>query len=545
MFLNSLHLQTEIIPIIWILLPLAYAEIHYTLKGFSLIFRKRPEILIDAPWRIEPGHPIPLMILIRDADRFPVHLNEIILKIQYRDGSVQTQRIALELNIRESWWHRILELDTNAYPAGVATISAHMKAVYLETGKKQCFVNDNLWSSSHHPLTVYLASDPLPRFENWHHGDLHYHSAYTADQVEYGAPLEPTVRMAAALGLEFMAVTDHSYDLDDPFNHYLERDPDLVKWKTMQQDIERAQKHTGIILFSGEEVSCGNHRGENVHLLLINNRNYFPGSGDSNERWFHNRPELSIIDVLNRMDSDTLAFAAHPGVPFAPLQRILLRRGIWHPQDFRHQRLLGMQIYNGAGDRSFRNGRRRWIQQLITGRSPVLIAGNDAHGNFNRNRKLGQPFLYVKEGQEHTFGRGRTVVHLPGGCSRKNILDALEQGHSCITTGPVVDMHVTSETGQTAGIGGSVSGRKFDILIHGLSTPEFGQLNQCNIYLGDLKKRKEKLQTRIKKFSRPYRFSDSLSFSVSKSAYIRIELIARKESRQTLCLSNAIWLNSD
>ena len=522
------------------LLPLAYAEIHYTLRGFSF-----PEILVDAPWRIEAGHPVPLMILVRDADKFPVYLNEILLKISCCDGSVQTQQIPLGFKVRENWWHRIVELDTNPFPAGPVRISALMAVVYLQSGKKHYFCNDNLRSGSHRPLTVRLAQDPLPRFENWHHGDLHFHSAYTADQVEYGAPLEPAVRMASALGLEFMAVTDHSYDLDDRSDNYLECDPDLSKWKKLLQELKHIQKKTDIVLFAGEEVSCGNHLGENVHLLLINNRNYFPGSGDSNERWFRNRPEMSIIDILDQMDSDTLAFAAHPGVPFAPLQRILLRRGTWNQRDFRHPRLLGMQIYNGCEDRSFMKGRGQWIRQLLTGRRPVLIAGNDAHGNFNRNRKLGQPFLYITEGPEHTFGRGRTVVHLPAGFSGKNILDSLRQGRNCITTGPVVDMRVTNNTGQTAGIGDSISGKNFNILVRGLSTPEFGTLIQCNLYLGDFKKRKETIQIRLNKFSRSYRFSESVELSLSESAYIRAELIARNGSHQTFCLSNTIQLNSN
>ena len=545
MFLNTMQFHSEIIPQLWILLPLAYAEIHYTLRGFSLVFRKRPEILVDAPWRIEAGHPVPVMILVRDADRYPVHLDEILLKINCRDRPVQTRLISLGFNVRENWWYKILELDTDSFPAGLLTISAQMAVTYLKSGKKHRFRTDNLRNGFQRPLTVRLAADPLPRFENWHHGDLHYHSAYTADQVEYGAPLEPAARMAAALGLEFMAVTDHSYDLDDRFDNYLERDPDLPKWKKMQQELKRIQKKSCVVLFAGEEVSCGNHRGENVHLLLINNRNYFPGSGDSNERWFQNRPEMSIIDILNRMDPDTLAFAAHPGIPFAPLQRILLRRGTWNQRDFRHPRLLGMQIYNGCEGRSFMRGRRQWIQQLLTGSRPVLIAGNDAHGNFNRNRKLGQPFLYIKEGPEHTFGRGRTVVYLPAGFSSKNILDSLRRGRNCITTGPVLDMCVTNDSGQSAGIGDSVSGKYFSILIRGLSTPEFGKLIQCNLYLGDLKKKKETRKIQVNKFSQSYRFSESVKLSLSGSAYIRAELIAGKGSHQTFCLSNTIRLNSN
>jgi len=526
---------------ILLVLPFAYAEIHYTLKGFSLVFRRRPEILADAPWRIEPGQILPLMILVKDAHRFPVKIEQVRVRIAYKDDSVEIKILhGLPRTIETPWWHHLWEIEPKKN--GHIRLSVQFNAIYLKTGKSHTFQTDNLWSSSHRPLNIMIATDPLPAFQNWHHGDLHFHSANTNDQVEYGAPLNPTARIARALGLKFIAVTDHSYDLDDRADNYLENDPALHKWYNMHREAEIIENKTGLIVLPGEEVSCGNYRNENVHLLLLNNRRYFPGQGDSNERWFHNRPDMLIPDILNQIDEDTLGFAAHPGVPFAPLQRILLRRGIWHHRDFNHPRLHGMQIYNGGTARSFRRSRKMWIQQLLQGRRPVLIAGNDAHGNFNRHRKLGQPFLYIKESEAHTFGRGRTLIYLPAGIQRKKIIDALRYGRAVISTGPILEMQLLNEKGKSAAIGESIQGHKFTLRIRGKSTEEFGQLTNCRFYTGNLKTRKEILYKQIDCFDDTYHFSKHVNLAVRPPAYVRAELKTSSRTACYFCITNPIFL---
>jgi hypothetical protein len=70
-----------------------------------------------------------------------------------------------------------------------------------------------------HALPLSRAALPSgPR--HWFYGDTHYHSAYTDDFKEYGAPLPATRQAAQALGLDWIVVTDHSCDLDeiDPGN---------------------------------------------------------------------------------------------------------------------------------------------------------------------------------------------------------------------------------------------------------------------------------------------------------------------------------------
>ena len=530
---------------LFLLLPLAYAEIHYTLKGFSLVFRKRPEILADAPWRIEPGQTLPLLILIKDADKFPVRLASVSVELQYEDGTAEnTCLLEKPVDIRDPWWMHIGAIRPRRGYHGRILMDVRFEAVYINTGKKDRFLNDNLWSSSHRPLTCTAASDPLPSLDHWIHGDLHFHSAYTNDQVEYGAPLQAAARMAQAMGLGFMAATDHSYDLDDCEDSFLKNDPDLPKWNAMHRETETIEQKTGLTLLPGEEVSAGNHGNENVHLLLLNNKDYYPGAGDSNEQWFKNRPDLTLREILDQMDEDTLAFAAHPGVPFAPLQWILLKRGIWNRNDYGHPRLHGLQIYNGCEDRAFSRGRRDWVKQLLNGRRLIVIAGNDAHGNFNRHRKLGQPFLYVAESEEHTFGRGRTLVHLPGGLTRKTLMAALRDGKCSVTTGPAADIRVTNAKGESSGIGSSVSCGPFILEIRAKSTPEFGKITRCDLYVGNLEAKKESLIRRWDSFQEEYRILKTAELSIQSPAYIRVELFSGSGKSEYFCMTNPVWIES-
>jgi len=53
---------------------LLYPEIHYRFKllPFSRYFKKEPEVLTDAPYRIGPECKLPLLLLIKDADRYHI-----------------------------------------------------------------------------------------------------------------------------------------------------------------------------------------------------------------------------------------------------------------------------------------------------------------------------------------------------------------------------------------------------------------------------------------------------------------------------------------
>ena len=64
----------------------SYAEIHYTFFRYSLINRRYPEVIADAPWRVDAGEPIPIVCIIKDADQFPVKLKKVTARYEM-DGT--------------------------------------------------------------------------------------------------------------------------------------------------------------------------------------------------------------------------------------------------------------------------------------------------------------------------------------------------------------------------------------------------------------------------------------------------------------------------
>ena len=185
-----------------LILPLLYAEIHYTLQGFSLVHRRRPEILADAPMRVEPGQAIPLLIFVKDAHFCPVRIDRVEVRCRCGDRETLAFPFKSAIEISEMWWHHIEYIEPPEDFHGDATLSVCFDATYLKSGKSQTFYSDNLPGASHMPFLVHVAKEPLPKLPGWHFGDLHHHSFLTTDQVEYGAPLEATAAMAKAMGID-------------------------------------------------------------------------------------------------------------------------------------------------------------------------------------------------------------------------------------------------------------------------------------------------------------------------------------------------------
>lgn len=164
---------------------------------------------------------------------------------------------------------------------------------------------------------------PLPTLPGLYWGDLHTHSNYTEDQIEFGAPLPETACCARALGLHFIAVTDHSYDMDNLPGDYTRNDPELRKWRQFRAEVAHLNRELdGFIILPGEEVSVGNQRRQNVHCLVLGSGDFYPGAGDSGDRPLFNRPTLALPELYARVQASgngAVIAAAHPReVPPAP-----------------------------------------------------------------------------------------------------------------------------------------------------------------------------------------------------------------------------------
>lgn len=535
-------------PFEWLSL-LLYAETHYRFRYFfSFLKKSEPEFIADAPFRIEPGKSIPLLLLSKDADKYPGSLLRATAILRGTGYEHRVKLIDKPITLDKKWWWKVVHIDPKDF-TGWVEIDVRFELQGKNGG--YTYKNDNHRTSSHKPLRVFVSKHSLPRFKGLHYGDAHTHSHYTEDQVEFGAPLEASTMLSKSLGLSFFAVTDHSYDLDDKVDDYLHNDPALPKWHSLQHEVRELNKRIkGFSILRGEEVSCRNQAGQNVHMLLLGTKSFVPGSGDSAERWFRTRSEHSIASILAGKGSRTYAFAAHPAedVPF--LQRLLLHRGNWMESDTHSRKLTGVQFANGS-QKGFRRGLAQWVSALLLGHRMIALAGNDAHGNFNRFRQLRVPFLFMWESIEHRFGEMRTAVLFSTMGSKVSrvtegtILEALASGRCLITNGPIAALSVRSSTGNSGTLGSSISGSEFGVFLEAKSTPEFGALKRILLWRGQIGRKKEEciLETGCD----DYTYSRQVHVKMKTRGYVRLEVQTSpaNEFSQShhFCFTNPIWIN--
>ncbi len=520
-----------------------YAEIHFRIPFVpSRLFRRAPEIILDVPHRLEPGASLPVLLIIKDAHRYPVTLQRLAITLSAPGREAAHQVLTLnDETIDAPLWQRIFTITPPPQWQGAVEVDCHLLG--RMNGKTLEVRNDNYPHTAHRPFTVYLDAAPLPGAQACFYGDLHYHSDLTSDQVEFGAGPEMAARMAQALGLDFFAVTDHSYDLDDCWENYLLNDPDLPKWRHLQEVVQTWNtRHATPKMIAGEEVSTGNHKGHNVHILILNHRTWLPGSGDSAEKWLRTRPQLSIAQILDRLEPEALAFAAHAATRPPFLERLLFRRDTWHEQDLRDDRLTGMQIWNGMDDADFERGRSQWIKLLLENKRRVLIGGNDAHGNFGRSRQIAWPFLTMREKETQLFGQVRTGVLKTGEkTTTEEILRALGAGRCLVSSGPYGELILQEADGTHCRPGDATACKVLTMRVGAESSAAFGPLHAVEVYIGDHRTKKETRLSLLEGESGPVKFDLPLS-AVPASGYIRLEVSSSRPGRLFRCLTNPVFL---
>jgi hypothetical protein len=335
------------------------------------------------------------------------------------------------IDIDKSWINTTVSLYVRFDISGIdATIKKKKNRQYE-------YVNDNYHRSTVKMYQVYISDAERVFPSGWHIGDTHYHSSYTADQVEFGAPIEMTKKMARAMGVDWFFVTDHSYDLDDTVDSYLINDPQLPKWH--QLITECSDMSTSDVSIShGQEVSIGNRASENVHLLVVGQKSFIAGKGDSAEKWFANKPDHRLVEMDSLSDKSTLKIAAHPWekVPF--LQRLLLNRGNWADDDFIDADISYLQIINGQGLAENKSHIKRFYSLLLSGKKYFMVAGNDAHGNFAFMRQIQIPFLKLMNRSEQVFGEYFTAFQY----HENEPFAGFERRRIIISNGPFLDMTI-------------------------------------------------------------------------------------------------------
>ncbi len=449
---------------------LRYAETHFKFKlPWSLLYKPWPEIIFDAPFQFVPGVEPMLWIVVRDADHFPTTLKtaEITLKhvsstselnvipaseihvipapepepdatetapepndnviadpICHLSATIQHGIISKDLNIEVHEQMKFIPIALGKIPAG--TYEAHCKLTVERNGKTQTFERWNLPRLKPVPLRFKVLNEELPIAPGYAAGEMHCHTHYSADHVEYGATPEVLQQAAKAVGLDFVSCTDHAYDFAFTQEDFTkEADSPVPRFQKLREEIAALPKtdengNRLPLMIAGEEVSAGNSKGENVHMTVLGPEGYLPGLGDCGRYWLENRPTRSIKQILSMTEAH--CFAAHPFQQMGLLEKFVFRRGYWKPEDLnipneradkgakKTHAIRGLQFWNGIRDEGFKLGREFWINELGKGNYLLPIGGNDAHGDLNSMTAVSMPLLSLKHTRAHTFGKVRTVI---------------------------------------------------------------------------------------------------------------------------------------
>ena len=405
---------------------LRYAETHFKFKlPWSLLYKPWPEIIFDAPFQFVPRVEPYLWIVVRDADRFPTTIKnaEIVLKARVQDAQSTQDApqpdivICKDMNIEVREQMKFVPLALGKIPAGA--YEAHCKLTVERNGKTQTFERWNLPRLKPVPLRFKILNEMPPIAPGYAAGEMHCHTHYSADHVEYGATPEVLQLAAKAVGLDFVNCTDHAYDFAFTQEDYTkEADSPVPRFQKLREEIAAlpVKDENGgdmPLMLAGEEVSAGNSKGENVHMTVLAPEGYLPGLGDCGRYWLENRPTRSIKQILNMTEAH--CFAAHPFQQMGLLEKFVFRRGYWKPEDLQQKNkhsIRGLQFWNGIRDEGFKLGREFWINELGKGNYLLPIGGNDAHGDLNSMTAVNLPLISLKHTRAHTFGNVRTVVKL-------------------------------------------------------------------------------------------------------------------------------------
>lgn len=404
-----------------------YAEMHYKFKlPWSLLYKKEPEIIVDAPFQVVPEESVKLFLVVREANRFPFFVETVTANFFCGNFQKETS-VPVQEEIETPF--RFLPIDCGKFPPGKYRVEA---SVEIRIGKRKKTVKRfNLTGLKPTPLEIRVLRENVPKPEGFIAGDVHAHTYYSADPVEFGASPEVLQQAAKMVGLDFVFCTDHSYDFAYQKDDYMLRADAEARYKALRNEILTLDKYPEII--PGEEISAGNRQGKNVHLLLPGHPSHIPGDGDCGRNWLKNAPTLSIPQIVEM--TKLPCFAAHPKERMGNLERFVFRRGDWEAADLQRESgnpIRGIEFWNGSRDAGFALGRKFWISELEKGNYVLPLGGNDAHGDLNEYTGVKIPLFKLKRSRAHVFGYVRTVI------SGKNPVEAFRGMNLYVTDGPAL-----------------------------------------------------------------------------------------------------------
>lgn len=510
------------------------------------MFTARPEVVTGAPNRIEPGMPVPLVCMIKNAGNQTIILESINVKIKKNRRTIrEITALKNPIDVRSSRWHKAFLVPLPDDLSGSFEIDTTIRL--RRNNKVYTFRNDSYRGGGHKTVKAYRARDPLPGLSNFCYGNLHCHQ-YTKINSDFsGISIPVYAEIAKAMGLQFFTAADYLYESSVLNSNTGQDDSEMGKCERFQKAVDAWNKKNEIIILRGEEVICRNRSGGDVNLLIINypefiHRSTSPEAGNSDSKL-----DSSLNELLSRIDSETLTFAVHPGKKPSFIALLLFRKGEWGTFDLTLSGLTGLQICSGHNGFFLDQGLLRWIKLLLMGERKFVIAGSEEHCNFNRNGRKRFPFLSGRDTADlgQVFGEVRTGIFCTPPIIPEKIVESIKNGRLVITNGPLMDFTVRNEIGERSLLGGELNGSMLAVKYRAVSTPEYGPIRRLRFYSGNISARVEEPIYTIDFRDRKYSVQNEINLEPRGAyGYIRGELFSGDNEQKLFCYTNPVWIRS-
>jgi len=472
------------------------------------------DFIMDAPWRVVDAETaIPLTIILKDCDEDDIRELHWIRCTDVTSGPVTIwhhdygdERIGDDAPEHNYWtWITTVTENHPALPDGTPLTPATLGygvGDAIDLLVEVHYRDDWFNYTDSRRLRVHVGSGPFPWPAGWYGGDTHYHTMYTNNIAEFGAPLPAVQMTGVAMGLHWLTTTDHSCDLDETGDgtwsyatHQWEyttqttagistvtRDvvADGGTWAGLGADVA-ALDGPGFRLTRGVEINLASVDGDSLDKTLhglFYNPVYIhsPDCGAIGER----PVSPSLPAGLGQLDPAGFAYAAHPlydlGSEFGI--DVTVNGAAWGDEDLdtalSFDAFCGLEAFNTRSVFQSSDQNNPWADfdagtpaddaypgelldgivlwddllaaQLDSGSPrPVFFAGgSDAHGDFNYSSYMSLDNYAT----DNAMGKVQTVVMVPGPYGpgdlppMTELMDAYRTGRSVVTDGPFLEIGI-------------------------------------------------------------------------------------------------------
>jgi len=469
------------------------------------------DFIMDAPWRVtDAATAFPLTIVLKDCDAddirelhwircWDVTSGETILW-DHDFGDETIGNDAYESN----FWTYITTVTEGhpSLPDGTPLTPANLGYAAGEhvNLKVSIYYKDDWFDYTEtRYLRVHVGHGEYPWPDGWYGGDTHYHTMYTNNIAEFGAPLPAVAMTAESMGLHWLTTTDHSCDLDETGDGSFSYA--TTHWEyTIQDESGSSTVYRDVMGFGSSWNSLGDDvaglDSSDLRLYRAVELNSSSIDSDSYDKTLHglfyNDAYISsplsgavgespvtptLPSALSQLSAGGFAYAAHPVSELSSL----VNGTVWGDEDITlalgYESFRGLQAFNTRATRYSTDqnnpwpdfdagvlpsnphpnellvGVAQWDEYLRSNLNPVrkvfFAGGSDAHGDFN----YGSYLNLDNYANDNAMGKVQTVVFVPDGRAGERygpgnlppmseILSAYRAGHSVVTDGPFVEIGV-------------------------------------------------------------------------------------------------------